>query len=106
MRVGCERAKKEVELVEMAGGMLGGTESRTCRSCGSIVARICTLAQHQRNATLPAGVVREDVSIADGYETDSCQDGICMPVRADERISVGAEMKRGVYTPASGARTG
>jgi hypothetical protein len=31
----------------------------------SILARIRALAQHQRNATLPAGV-RED---ADGYET-------------------------------------
>jgi hypothetical protein len=33
------------------------------------------------------------VSIADGYETDACQDGICMPMRMDERISVG----EGVY---------
>jgi hypothetical protein len=59
MRVGCERAKEEVELLEMekraaAGGMLGGTESRACRSCTSILARIRALAQHQKNATLPA----------------------------------------------------
>ncbi|KAJ7501438.1 hypothetical protein B0H11DRAFT_2371556 [Mycena galericulata] len=31
---------------------------------------------------------------------DACKDGICMPVPADERMSVGARMKRGVYAPA------
>ena len=76
MRVGCERAKEEVELLEMekraaAGGMLGGTEqgteSRACRLCASILARIRTLAQHQRHATLRA----RGLSIADGYETDA-----------------------------------
>jgi hypothetical protein len=51
MRVGCERAEEQVELLEMekraaAGGMLGGTESRGCRSCTSILARIRALAQH------------------------------------------------------------
>jgi hypothetical protein len=107
----CERAKEEVELLEMekrtaASGMLGGTKSRACGSYASILAGIRALAQHQRNATLPALLVREGVSIADGYETDACQDEICMPVRADKRISMGAGMKGGVYTPASGARTG
>jgi hypothetical protein len=37
------------------------------------------------------------VSIADGYETDACQDGVYMPVRADERIGGRWNEERGVY---------
>ncbi|KAJ6528161.1 hypothetical protein B0H19DRAFT_1083687 [Mycena capillaripes] len=52
------RVKEEVELLEKGSrrrraGWRGGTESRACRSCASIVVRIRALAQHQRNATLP-----------------------------------------------------
>jgi hypothetical protein len=66
-----QRAKEEVELLEKGSrwrraGWWGGTERRACRWCASIVARIRMLAQHQRNATVPAGIVREGVPIADG----------------------------------------
>ncbi|KAJ7938602.1 hypothetical protein B0H13DRAFT_2563136 [Mycena leptocephala] len=82
MRVRRQSAKKEVKLLEKGSrrrraGWWGGTGSRACRSCASIVARIRTLAQHQRNAILPAGVGARD----------ACKDGICMPVPANERIS-------------------
>ncbi|KAJ7303108.1 hypothetical protein DFH08DRAFT_825957 [Mycena albidolilacea] len=69
-----KRAKEEVELPEKGSrrrraGWWGSTESRACRSWASIVARIRTLAQHQRNATLPTGVC-EGTSIVGGCGTD------------------------------------
>ncbi|KAJ6557455.1 hypothetical protein B0H19DRAFT_1234715 [Mycena capillaripes] len=47
------------ERRELGGGRRDGGEARRAAR-----------ADHQRNATLPAGVVREGVSIADGHETD------------------------------------